>query len=126
MKKGMQARTLDPSATLRVKMKRPWGQPPLSGAAAKMGGRTNIRVAQQVPSAEQEPAPYSIRGLRSYRKPETTSKRLIHFNMPLPYINIFRSNIHWVRLVLLHAQGSDLMVWSKMNLANYAMKADNY
>ena len=25
----------------------------------------NIRVAQQVPSAEQEPAPYLIRGLRS-------------------------------------------------------------
>ena len=26
MKKGMQARTLDPSATLRVKMKRPWAK----------------------------------------------------------------------------------------------------
>ena len=43
----------------------PQGQPPFSSAAAKMGGRTNIRVAQQVPSDEQEPAPYSIRGLRS-------------------------------------------------------------
>ena len=28
MKKGMQAMTLDPSATLRVKMKRPWPLPP--------------------------------------------------------------------------------------------------
>ena len=46
-------------------VKRPRDSHRFRGAAAKMGGRTNIRVAQQVPSAEQEPAPYSIRGLRS-------------------------------------------------------------
>ena len=46
-------------------VKRPRDSHRFPSAAAKMGGRTNIRVAQQVPSDEQEPAPYLIRGLRS-------------------------------------------------------------